>query len=117
MRSIGVQPIGKESDIEGLQPVAVADMGIVEKRSQSTILRHSHHQITSDRALATLLAYNDEDATRLNILQYHMKTEIVRHLAGDPERGTGNGRVVAERQNTAAEAALAEIGIANPADR
>jgi len=46
-----------------------------------------------------------------------MKTDIVRHRIGDPERGTDNGRVVADRQNTAAEAALTAIGIANPADR
>ena len=46
-----------------------------------------------------------------------MKTEIVRRRAGDPERGADKGRVVADRQNTAAEAALTAIGIANPADR
>jgi hypothetical protein len=46
-----------------------------------------------------------------------MKTEIVRRRAGDPERGADKGRVVADRQNTAAEAALTAIGIASPADR
>jgi len=80
-------------------------------------MRHAHHQIIGDRAFASLLAFNDQHVTRLNILQYHMKTDIVRHRIGDPERGTDNGRVVADRQNTAAEAALTAIGIANPADR